>query len=486
MSAVYGQDARQGVQTAAIVSVGEFLNRKALTIPVYQRPYKWTEKHIAQLLGDMTHFREKPSYRLGTIVLHREAHGAAPESPAPCNIVDGQQRTISLLLLIRALAQAGKRKLVDEKLLARLQNIVDNMQHWQFSSHVSQRNIRNNYWEIWRFVHRSDVDEQWIRFLLDGCELVLFELDDVAEAFQFFDSQNARGRDLDPHDLLKAFHLRQFGDDEQIKADTVKRWEENESDQLAALFSTRLYRMRRWSRGQSAREFGKADVALFKGINIDAAIRYPYAEQARIVHHVVDDYNRHFQRKLDDSGMRFPFAVLQPIINGRRFFDMVAHYDELGRGLSGTADLLRQSLPQHSDGLPVSGILDTINNYPGRDRTGDRYVRNAFDCLLICYVDKFGMHELRRAVELIFIWAYSLRLQRQAVQLATLDNYVLETGMFTALADAVVPMQFLGHSLPSVADIGVSKCESIYALFKKMRYTHEQVSESPTNASDPA
>ena len=32
-------------------------------------------------------------------------------------------------------------------------------------------------------------------------------LQDISEAFQFFDSQNARGKDLEPHDLLKAYHL---------------------------------------------------------------------------------------------------------------------------------------------------------------------------------------------------------------------------------------------------------------------------------------
>lgn len=33
---------------------------------------------------------------------------------------------------------------------------------------------------------------------------------DISEAFQFFDSQNARGKALYPHDLLKAYHLREM------------------------------------------------------------------------------------------------------------------------------------------------------------------------------------------------------------------------------------------------------------------------------------
>jgi hypothetical protein len=32
------------------------------------------------------------------------------------------------------------------------------------------------------------------------------------EAFQFFDSQNTRGKSLEPHDLLKSYHLREMTD----------------------------------------------------------------------------------------------------------------------------------------------------------------------------------------------------------------------------------------------------------------------------------
>jgi len=57
--------------------------------------------------------------------------------------------------------------------------------------------------------------EQDIDFLLNNCQVAVFILDEISEAFQFFDSQNARGRDLEPHDLLKAYHLREFSAQEQ-------------------------------------------------------------------------------------------------------------------------------------------------------------------------------------------------------------------------------------------------------------------------------
>ena len=60
-------------------------------IPDYQRPYKWTSKHVNQLINDLLTFRDKGEYRLGTLVLHKN------------NIVDGQQRIVTLSLLFYVL-----------------------------------------------------------------------------------------------------------------------------------------------------------------------------------------------------------------------------------------------------------------------------------------------------------------------------------------------------------------------------------------------
>lgn len=75
--------------------------------------------------------------------------------------------------------------------------------------------------------------------LLNKCQVAVFILDDISEAFQFFDSQNARGRDLEPHDLLKAYHLREFSvQEEHLQAGAVAHWESLASNDLATLFQT--------------------------------------------------------------------------------------------------------------------------------------------------------------------------------------------------------------------------------------------------------
>jgi len=99
------------------------------------------------------------------------------------------------------------------------------MENQAFASEVSQHNLHQNYLEVQRLVCRNEFTEHHIDFLLNRCEVVTFTLGDISEAFQFFDSQNARGRDLEPHDLLKAYHLREFSDHENdLKAATVESW----------------------------------------------------------------------------------------------------------------------------------------------------------------------------------------------------------------------------------------------------------------------
>lgn len=445
-----------------ISTVKQLLSLTTLKIPTYQRPYKWTVKNVNQLFGDIATHKDKPSYRLGTVVLHKE--------DGHLNIVDGQQRTITLLLTVRALIQCCVAKLENKKLQDELRALGQKMIQPEFVSEISQTNIRKNYLEISRIVERADFTEELVNFLLDQCEVVVFELHDISEAFQFFDSQNARGRDLDPHDLLKAYHLREFDDDELVKASTVAHWENSETDVLAGLFARYLYRMRNWSKGHSARYFGKDDTHLFKGINIDTAVAYPHAEQLRIVHHFVDAYNRQLERKIDGRRMAFPFRLDQTIINGRRFFEMTAHYQERIASIRGKLGEVRKLADSGSlDGF-AKRIVGDIDTYQGKRRTGDGFVRTMFDCLLVCYIDKFGFAEISRAIEKIFIWAFTVRLQQESVQIATVDNYVLDNNLFRVLGDAVVPADFIGRNLPVVKEIRSSRTEEINKLFEDMRY----------------
>jgi uncharacterized protein with ParB-like and HNH nuclease domain len=78
-------------------AIAQLLEQK-LTIPEYQRPYKWQPKHVNQLIDDIFNHRNKPCYRLGTVVLHQDKDSESGSETSALNIVDGQQRLLNLFL----------------------------------------------------------------------------------------------------------------------------------------------------------------------------------------------------------------------------------------------------------------------------------------------------------------------------------------------------------------------------------------------------
>ena len=181
---------------AEIRSVEELLGWE-LRIPPYQRPYKWTKKNITDLLLDIeTSIREAKKYedfkyRVGTVILHKKIE----EGKLTYDIVDGQQRILSFLLLSLCFSlECG---------------IGSSLSKHKFSSKVTQKNLHENYKAIreW-FAFAPAGMQDFKQAIKKHLEVVVITVDEISEAFQLFDSQNSRGRALYPHDLLKAYHLR--------------------------------------------------------------------------------------------------------------------------------------------------------------------------------------------------------------------------------------------------------------------------------------
>lgn len=76
-----------------------FLNEDQYIIPVYQRPYSWTNEHCIQLYNDITEaYDNRSDYFIGNLVFAR-----ADNNESLPNIIDGQQRIITIWLFIKAL-----------------------------------------------------------------------------------------------------------------------------------------------------------------------------------------------------------------------------------------------------------------------------------------------------------------------------------------------------------------------------------------------
>ncbi|WP_395406892.1 DUF262 domain-containing protein [Pseudoduganella sp. UC29_106] len=67
------------------------------TVPDYQRPFAWEESNFQDLVDDLEEARNGQQYFLGTLVLHKRG------GKNNYDIVDGQQRITSLLILLACL-----------------------------------------------------------------------------------------------------------------------------------------------------------------------------------------------------------------------------------------------------------------------------------------------------------------------------------------------------------------------------------------------
>lgn len=430
-------------EKAVIIKLKDLLSIENLDIPEYQRPYKWSLKNVNQLIDDILRFNNKEAYRLGTVVVHKNSKNNT------LDIVDGQQRITTIVLLIKAIMQDDN---LNKKFHTEYNEKSENeikFPDLKFTNPISITNVKQNFQELNKRIKEIEFDENVVYFILHKCEVVYVELDDISEAFQFFDSQNARGKDLAPHDLLKAFHLREMNDvSESEKTLLVNSWEQlDEEGNLSGLFNDYLFKIRNWSRGKSARYFSKNDVDIFKGISInkDTKELYPYVLLYQMANVFVDDYNLHSSRKVDFNTLAYPFSLDLPVLNGKRFFEMISHYHK-------RIDQIKAKKENE--------IIKLLDTYKGNSRVGDRYIRLLFECALIYYIDKFGEQEIEKVIKKFFIWAYKLRLELQAVRLASVDNRALETNVFRTIKDANI------HS--EVVNLYISNLEKInYGLNDK-------------------
>ncbi|HHQ6562719.1 TPA: DUF262 domain-containing protein [Citrobacter freundii] len=400
------------------------LLEQRLAIPSYQRPYKWQQKHVNQLIDDVLTHRNNQSYRLGTVVLHRDK--LKPAYAGELDIVDGQQRLLTLTLLCSVLDQSGE---FSTPLLEQ-----------SFASRVSINNLENNAKVIENRLVGLNYNERktLLHFVCDKCELIEVTLDDLSEAFQFFDSQNARGKALAPHDLLKAYHLREMMDatEQAERLHHVSLWEQgvspdDESTNLHLIMGEYLFRLRRWLDGDYGVQFSRHNLEVFKGVNLSTS-DYHYLQSLLALDFAVEHYNNDPIRKWDKQNKPYPFQVNQLIINGKRFFEYIQHYKSLHHTLfEGDNALLGNFLKKHT-------------RYAGSSRKGDMYIKNLFMCAVMAYYDKFGDKELIQAATICFCWSYYLRLQYQKIGMDSVDVYAREPrGLLRVLDKAIHPQQVL-------------------------------------------
>ena len=175
-----------------------------LAIPNYQRPYKWTAKNAIQLLDDIIEAKNenKKEYRVGTLILHYDKDNDI------YNIVDGQQRVTTFSLLLFALLEEKEIKFLNQQVTDNPythENVTNNYRAFERRRDAmaeTQTNENSSDGERTDETEKKRTDrnvKELREYIENQCELIVVITYDISEAFQFFDSQNARGKKLYTH-----------------------------------------------------------------------------------------------------------------------------------------------------------------------------------------------------------------------------------------------------------------------------------------------
>lgn len=395
---------------AHFVKITDCLSQK-LIIPEYQRPYRWNEKNVEQLLKDikLSQSNGKQSYLLGTVILHRDGN--------MLKIVDGQQRMTTIILLLKLLGFEGA--LPDLK----------------YNHNDSFKNIKSNYRYIENWLNYNISDRRgFLKYIQDSCLFVEITVEVLSEAFQMFESQNGRGKELEAYNLLKAYHIRAMESssrEEKVQCD--KQWEDStmyfhnkeyKMDILQQLFKEQLYRSRLWSRGESAYSFSKKHVDEFKGVTLDKENNLDFVFQNILLQ---QDLANQMMRNMStnifkikgrfthgDSANINPFVnINQLILNGKSFFDYIETYVEIYK---------RLFLQLDSSQLPEFKLFYKNHcHYNGYNwRKGDKYVREVYKSAIMMIFDRFGEEGVNHIYKELYMVIYRHRLEKKQVRYETM------------------------------------------------------------------
>lgn len=238
-------------------SITEVLDDKKYTVDYFQREFKWEERHIEQLVSDLTssflneyrieHKRKDienyNSYYLGPFVVSVK--------DGQRSIIDGQQRLTSLTLLLIYLNNLQKELGQSEKLESLI--FSEKYGEMSFNIQVEERiNCMEGLFKTGDYEPKEEDDESTINmssryddiekafpeeiknhvlpFFIDWLKynVVLVEIIAYSDenAYTIFETMNDRGLNLTPTEMLKGFILSRF-EDSKKRQKANELWKES-------------------------------------------------------------------------------------------------------------------------------------------------------------------------------------------------------------------------------------------------------------------
>lgn len=390
--------------SVASLTLKELLSQN-LKIPEYQRPYVWDETLVLKFLNQINFDFQRvnnnvenfPLYYLGCIVLHDDGE--------QFNIIDGQQRLTTLILI------------------SKLKGILSN--DLLFYHPLSFQNIKKNFSFLESEFENINSN---VRKLIDQMSFDQFNVTVIItksedQAYNFFESLNTGGVRLSGTDILKAHHLRSISSDKM--KDYAKSWEKNQEhmervsqillksrkmDPLKDnLFPGKYGSVTEWKlalteefaekTGKAGKDIGFADVQIEKNTHTILSNKY---------------------------------SIRQPLDDGENYINYILSFIDDYEDLffpSKTSDFYKNFNRE---------IIDLI------DGTAD--LKAYYQVALICFVDKYGKDHLEEFSMWLFRFVYSLRIgDKTRIYEATVKNFFSDTQLLQRILYSYTYDEILGY-----------------------------------------
>lgn len=377
-----------------------------LIIPDYQRAYVWDTERVKMLLEDLdeqinkTNTSDKRLYKfllgnlrlctriknnqnvdkylLGSLIL---CEGKDKNNTKVLEVVDGQQRLVTLALILRVLFNDS--------------DSGNFLSKSEFTHSESKKHIKENYDFIksW-FEARPDKCNKFKEKLKDTIEFICILAPSLDDAFIFFDSVNAKGMRLEAYDLIKAFHLRALEDYSAKSKDSkssftayfAKEFErlakEKDGENLKILFNDTLTPARQWLRHNSDKVSYQMDI--------------------------YNEFCTEIPQRFKSSPLiaKDSLGILQNFVGGVDFFEFLSHFHRLYTQ------------------------LQSVEFYKGLEAidwaSGFIYNRYIYIMATLIYLNKFPNGRVDYMLRLIARAVFALRCSEERIYIQTARNFAKE------------------------------------------------------------
>ncbi len=383
--------------------VKEVYKIQNLTIPPYQRIYAWKTEQVKTLLDDIVSLKGNIVYHIGSIILHEHSNKDSQEKIN--DIVDGQQRIVTLSLILSAIKDHS------EDLSRFLKN--------RYESNEALRNIRDNM----AFINQYIKDDSKRKKIEDNINCLRFSIltikntENLDLAFTFFSNTNSRGKKLTDYDLLKPHHLRYIPSElEEQQMHLATKWDRMISSQrknekyhskkidYKRLIEYCLYRLRKWSAWEN------------ENLSVDHYIKKEF-EAAPIIDEV------------PPFGERFNY--MEPIQGGQHFFAYIDYFLEKYKSFE---------------------LRNTIHFYFGFEGSYSWY-GNVIEALIFCYYIRFGNSYINEAALSIIRYISVIRFNKARAYEPTILLWTLNSKIPLLIERATSPTFFLAEMERKIENI---------------------------------